>query len=76
VGTGYFDRVQQVISGGLSSTTALAGSTESEQFMGRQGQTRPEKGPDAACQPILGNCPHTPVNIDLGPEEMLLPSGD
>src|SRR6201981_3848858 len=76
VGTGYFDRVQQVISGGLSSTTALTGSTESEQFMGRQEQTRPEKGPDAACQPILGNCPHTPVNIDLGPEEMLLPSGD
>jgi hypothetical protein len=37
---------------------------------------RPELGPDAACQPILGNCPHTPVNIDLGPEEMLLPSGD
>src|SRR5712671_6913900 len=32
VGTGYFDQVQLVISGGLSSTTALAGSTESEQF--------------------------------------------
>jgi len=77
VGTGYFDRVQQVISGGLASTTALTGSTESEQFMGKQEQARPEKGPDAACQPILGNCPHTaPVNIDLGPEEMLLPSGD
>ena len=76
VGTGYFDRVQQVISGGLSSTTALTGSTESEQFMGHQEQVRPEKGPDAACQPILGHCPQTPVNIDLGPEEMLLPSGD
>lgn len=32
VGTGYFDEVAQVISGGTSSTTALAGSTETEQF--------------------------------------------
>lgn len=32
VGTGYFDAVTQVISGGVSSTTALAGSTEEEQF--------------------------------------------
>ena len=32
VGTGYFDEVAQVISGGQSSTTALAGSTEAEQF--------------------------------------------
>ena len=32
VGTGYFDEVAQVISSGLSSTAALAGSTEEEQF--------------------------------------------
>ncbi|MED1954770.1 isocitrate lyase [Brevibacillus centrosporus] len=32
VGTGYFDEVAQVISGGTSSTTALSGSTEEEQF--------------------------------------------
>ena len=32
VGTGYFDEVAQVIAGGTSSTTALAGSTEAEQF--------------------------------------------
>ncbi|GGG03866.1 isocitrate lyase [Paenibacillus abyssi] len=32
VGTGYFDEVTQVISGGTSTTTALAGSTEKEQF--------------------------------------------
>jgi isocitrate lyase len=32
VGTGYFDEVSQVISGGNSSTTALKGSTEEEQF--------------------------------------------
>ncbi|ADH99081.1 isocitrate lyase [Salisediminibacterium selenitireducens] len=32
VGTGYFDEVSQVISGGTSSTLALRGSTESDQF--------------------------------------------
>ncbi|CAI8744735.1 isocitrate lyase [Brevibacillus sp. IT-7CA2] len=32
VGTGYFDEVAQIISGGNSSTTALSGSTEEEQF--------------------------------------------
>jgi isocitrate lyase len=32
VGTGYFDAVTQVIQGGHSSTTALHGSTEDEQF--------------------------------------------
>jgi len=32
VGTGYFDEVSMAISGGESSTTALADSTENEQF--------------------------------------------
>ncbi|WP_348696543.1 isocitrate lyase [Duganella fentianensis] len=32
VGTGYFDEVTQCIQSGLSSTTALQGSTEDEQF--------------------------------------------
>ncbi|GGF32129.1 isocitrate lyase [Halobacillus andaensis] len=32
VGTGYFDEVAQVVSGGTSSTTALKGSTETDQF--------------------------------------------
>ncbi|WP_205672187.1 isocitrate lyase [Ammoniphilus sp. YIM 78166] len=32
VGTGYFDEVSLAITGGKSSTTALAGSTEEEQF--------------------------------------------
>ncbi|TEA49997.1 isocitrate lyase [Bacillus sp. BH2] len=32
VGTGYFDEVAQVITGGTSSTTALKGSTEEAQF--------------------------------------------
>jgi len=34
VGTGYFDEIAQVASGGNSSTTALAGSTEADQFHG------------------------------------------
>ncbi len=34
VGTGYFDSVTQAIQGGQSSTTALKGSTEEEQFHG------------------------------------------
>ena len=32
VGTGYFDRIAQLIAGGTSSTTALTGSTEQAQF--------------------------------------------
>ena len=32
VGAGYFDEIAQVVSGGKSSTTALHGSTEAEQF--------------------------------------------
>ena len=32
VGTGYFDRVSEVISGGAASTLALKGSTEEAQF--------------------------------------------
>ena len=32
VGTGYFDLVNQTINGGVSSTTALAESTETAQF--------------------------------------------
>lgn len=36
VGTGYFDQVSMVISGGTSSTTALKGSTEVEQFTGNK----------------------------------------
>ncbi len=41
VGTGYFDAVTQVVSGGNSSTTALKGSTEEAQFTGDHGQKHP-----------------------------------
>lgn len=33
VGTGYFDDIAQTVANGLSSTTALDGSTENEQFI-------------------------------------------
>jgi isocitrate lyase len=76
VGTGYFDQVQQVISGGRASTTALAGSTEAAQFADKKPLLPPLGPPDAARQPILGDRPPARVCVDLGPEEMLLPSGD
>jgi hypothetical protein len=70
VGTGYFDQVQQVISGGLASTVALAGSTEAEQFS-PGGMTSSSKAqsmpPGSAEQPTFPEMPQ---------EEMLQPSGD
>ncbi|MBN8586711.1 MAG: isocitrate lyase [Rhodothermia bacterium] len=32
VGTGFFDEITNIVSGGMASTTALAGSTEADQF--------------------------------------------
>jgi len=61
VGTGYFDQVTQVIASGNSSTTALTGSTEAEQFAEMKKQVHVGSGPDAGCQPILGDCPSTPL---------------
>jgi isocitrate lyase len=37
VGTSYFDAVAMAVSGGQSSTTAMAGSTEHDQFHGGEG---------------------------------------
>jgi isocitrate lyase len=78
VGTGYFDVLTQVIAGGLASTTALAGSTEAEQFAGTTHRGQSQHGPNPACQPILGECPSVPMVSEslLFKEEMLLPSGD
>ncbi|HLB88927.1 MAG TPA: isocitrate lyase [Terriglobales bacterium] len=64
VGTGYFDHVTQVIAGGTSSTTALAGSTEAEQFTLGKPPVYSGTGPDAACQPILGECPAEPAMVE------------
>jgi isocitrate lyase len=74
VGTGYFDALTQVIAAGTASTTALEGSTEQEQFSGVKLQVHPKHGPDATCQPILGECPS--LVSDLAAGEELMPSGD
>ena len=42
VGTGYFDKVLNTISGGKASTAALTGSTEEEQFSASSKKTKKE----------------------------------
>src|SRR5580704_9205122 len=68
VGTGYFDQVQQVISGGMTSTTALEGSTEAEQFSSGKTLTANLLTQMKATVP-------EPFPV-MPPEEMLQPSGD
>jgi len=46
VGVGYFDALSTVISGGHSSTTALAGSTEAAQFHEERPADAPQYGHD------------------------------
>ena len=48
VGTGYFDEIAQVVSGGQSSTTALDGSTEADQFHSHTHDAQPGKAKPAA----------------------------
>ena len=43
VGTGYFDAVSMTITGGLASTTAMADSTEAEQFTAGERGRRTER---------------------------------
>jgi isocitrate lyase len=43
VGTGYFDDVAQVLSGGLTSTLAMEGSTEADQFAPKRAKGGGEK---------------------------------
>jgi isocitrate lyase len=75
VGTGYFDALTQVIASGKSSTTALNGSTEQEQFSGVEFQMKPQVQPDTAYEEILGK--YQPVAFSaVEPEETLMPSGD
>src|SRR3546814_20465397 len=52
VGTGYFDAVTQTIEGGQSSTTAIAGSTEEEQFESASGDGQIGRAPcrEGVCQ--------------------------
>jgi hypothetical protein len=59
-GTGYFDQVLTTITGGASSTAALSGSTEAEQF-------RP------LISPIIGDAPpsaeHDVLPLPLSPSD-------
>ncbi len=50
VGVGYFDAVATAVSGGQSSTTAMHGSTEAEQFHDDDGQNRGVTGMTAAAE--------------------------
>jgi isocitrate lyase len=52
VGAGYFDDVAQVIAGGESSTGAMHGSTEEEQF--ERPATRQVSAPTSSCAPTIG----------------------
>ncbi len=38
VGTAYFDKISEIVSSGMSSTTAMKGSTEEEQFIAKREQ--------------------------------------
>ena len=70
VGTGYFDQVQQVISGGLASTMALAESTEAEQFSAAG--MIPSANSKNRSKAIAPEQPFP----EMPQEEMLQPSGD
>jgi len=70
VGTGYFDQVQQVISGGLASTMALAESTEAEQF------SAAGMIPSANSQNRSKTIAQEQPFPEMPQEEMLQPSGD
>jgi isocitrate lyase len=70
VGTGYFDQVQQVISGGLASTMALAESTEAEQFSAAG--MIPSANSKNRSKAIAPEQPFP----EMRQEEMLQPSGD
>jgi len=76
VGTGYFDAVTQVIAGGTSSVTALAGSTEAEQFGGMKPQAPAKSSTDAASRPVTTVRGIMQMLVEPGPEESLMPSGD
>lgn len=56
VGTGYFDDVAQVLSGGLTSTLALEGSTEAEQFTPTKLREKPS-GAEPSGRPRIPSSP-------------------
>ncbi len=76
VGTGYFDQVQQVISGGAGVDHGIGRVHRSGTVYRRNLYSIQNAVPMRLFQPVLGKIPQMPINIDPGPEEMLLPSGD
>jgi isocitrate lyase len=65
VGTGYFDAIAQIISGGQSSTLAMKGSTESEQFT--HGEVGSGHAEEAAAPPVAEA--DVQVAAEAAPEE-------
>jgi isocitrate lyase len=51
VGTGYFDDVAQVLSGGLATTLAMEGSTEEEQFAKKPKASSPAPSRSSSTRP-------------------------
>jgi isocitrate lyase len=85
VGTGYFDAVANVISSGQTSTCALAGSTETEQFDANSinahlGALRTNDPAGNGHFHTTGSVPNLDASADfpaIGEEEVaLMPSGD
>ncbi|HWZ83389.1 MAG TPA: isocitrate lyase [Terriglobales bacterium] len=80
VGTGYFDAVQQAISGGTASTTALAGSTEEAQFSPVPGtQLKVSiRGVALEVESVVYPASSDPSLMEIVPQETfeLTPSGD
>jgi isocitrate lyase len=62
VGVGYFDAIANAAAGGASSTTALAGSTETEQFHDEKEEAASAPDHDAGL-----DHPHTWARCDAGP---------
>ncbi|TSC83178.1 MAG: isocitrate lyase [Parcubacteria group bacterium Gr01-1014_19] len=52
VGTGYYDEVAKINSGGQSSTLAMEGSTE-ERFHGHEAKEKPPVAPDPSGSPVV-----------------------
>jgi hypothetical protein len=76
VGTGYFDALQQVITGGTASTMALARSTEAAQFTTHGEHYDGKPGVSSTNETSFEEIPD-PGMIDSGHQDIeLMPSGD
>jgi isocitrate lyase len=76
VGTGYFDALQQVITGGTASTMALARSTEAAQFTTNGEHYDGKPGVSSTNEASFEEIPN-PTVIASGHHDIeLMPSGD